>query len=298
MRTHAGLILLAGVLLVWTACSSAPKDQPPPRSTALEAAKFAEYGNTFFNEARYAEAAEMYSLAMNSYIRIDDQLGTAVCYNALGKTFLAQGESEKAKRMFESAADTLTIFSPVASAAPEVRQAAAETYNNLGEFAYNAGQLNEALQWFEEGIALLEDEKELADALAILLHNRGSVYRAQKDLDAARRQFERALEINTERNNRIEIASNHYMLAVIALQTQNTGGAVRHAQTALQYDKLTENSVGIGHDLFLLGRAELAAGNREVGTEYLRRARSIFAALELDRDYEKVVEYLQRNNLE
>jgi len=139
---------------------------------------------------------------------------------------------------------------------------------------------------------------ELRAALAILLHNRGSVYRARNELDAARQQFERALEINTERKNRIEIASNHYMLAVIALQRQNTDEAVRHAATALEYDKVSENSVGIGHDLFLLGRAEVAAGNRDVGTEYLRRARSIFAALELERDHEKVVEYLQRNNLE
>ncbi|MFW5711848.1 MAG: tetratricopeptide repeat protein [Spirochaetota bacterium] len=298
MSKHAGLLLLAGLLLVWAGCSSAPKDQPQPRSTALEAAKFAEYGNTFFNEARYTEAAEMYSLAMNSYIRIDDQLGSSICYNALGKTFLAQGESEKAQRMFESAADTITIFSPLSSAAPKVKQAAAETYNNLGEFAYKTGKLNAALQWFEEGIALLEDEKELADALAILLHNRGSVYRARNELDAARQQFERALEINTKRDNRIELATNHYMLAVIALQRQNTDAAIRHAQTALEHDKLSENSIGIGHDLALLGRAQIAAGNRESGAEYLRRARSIFAALELDGDYQKVVEYLQRNNLE
>src|SRR6056297_2747828 len=103
MKKRAGLLLLAGLLLVWTACSSAPKDQPPPRSTALEAAKFAEYGNSFFNEARYAEAAEMYSLAMNSYIRIDDQLGSAICYNALGKTFLAQGIDAQALQMFTAA---------------------------------------------------------------------------------------------------------------------------------------------------------------------------------------------------
>jgi len=35
----------------------------------------------------------------------------------------------------------------------------------------------------------------------------------------------------------------------------------------------------------------------EIGREYLQRARTIFAALELDREHEKVVEYLQRNNL-
>lgn len=292
-------LMLIGVFLGLGACSSAPKDQPTPRSTALEAAKFAEYGNSFFNEARYEKAAEMYTLAMNSYIRIDDQLGTAICYNALGKTFLAQGAVEKAQRMFESAAETLTIFEPIAAATPDVKEAAAETYNNLGEFAYKAGNADTALQWFEQGIVLLEEgEKELDDALAILLHNRGSVYRARGDLTAAQQEFQRALEINTKRENLIEMASNHYMLGVIALQTEKYGAAVRHSNTALEYDKLMENSVGIGHDLFLLGRSEIAAGSTATGREYLMRARNIFAALKLERDYEKVVEYLQRNNTE
>lgn len=298
MRQAAGVLLLTIVMMGLSACSSAPKDQAPARSTALEAAKFAEYGNSFFNEARYTEAAEMYTLAMNRYIRIDNQLGTAICYNALGKTFLAQGENQKAKRMFESAADSLTIFSPVSAADTEVKEAAAETYNNLGEFAYKAGNLSAALQWFEKGIDLIEEEKELEDALAILLHNRGSVYRVQNKLAPARKELLRALEINSNRDNYIEMASNHYMLGVIALQQQDTAQAVRHAQTALEYDKLTENSVGIGHDLFLLGRSQVTAGKREVGVEYLQRARTIFATLELDGDYEKVVEYLQRNNLE
>jgi tetratricopeptide (TPR) repeat protein len=303
MKRHLRLILmllaLLGILFGLGACSSAPKDQPPPRSTALEAAKFAEYGNSFFNEARYEKAAEMYTLAMNSYIRIDDQLGTAICYNALGKTFLAQGAVEKAQRMFAAAAETLTIFEPIPTAAPNVKKTAAETYNNLGEFAYRAGNVSTALQWFEQGIKLLEEsEKELADALAILLHNRGSVYRARGDFAAARQEFQRALEINTNRKNFIEIASNHYMLGVIALQTENYSAAVRYAQSALEYDKLSENSVGIGHDLFLLGRSQIASGNREVGREYLVRARTIFATLELERDYKKVVEYLQRNTTE
>lgn len=302
MKRLTAVILLSAVCLLavclLAACSSAPKEQAPPRATALEAAKFAEYGNSFFNEARYAEAAEMYTLAMNRYIRIDDQLGTAICYNALGKTFLAQGDSEQARRMFASAGRTLTIFEPVSAADPEVQQAAAETYNNLGELAYKAGRLSTALQWFDKGIVLLEGEKDLASALAILLHNRASVLRARNELESARKELLRALEINTEYDNVNEMASNHYMLGVIALQQQETVEAVRHAETALEYDKLTENSVGIGHDLALLGRSEVAAGNREAGAEYLRRARNIFATLKLDTDYEKVVEYLQRNNLE
>lgn len=281
-----------------TGCSSTPKNQPLPRSTALEAEKFAEYGNSFFNEARYEKAAEMYTLAMNNYIRIDDQLGTTICYNALGKTYLAQGATESAERMFQSAVATLHIFQPIDTADETVKKAAAETYNNLGEFSFRFGEYSKALTWFDKGIELLEPKHATSEAMAVLRHNRGTVFRVQKKLDRARKEFNSALEINTQKENLIEIASNHYMLGVVALQQNQFDTAVYHAQTALEYDKLSEHSVGIGHDLFLLGRGTIEAGENEAGMEYLQRAQTIFTALELDGEREKVVEYLRRNNLE
>ncbi len=285
------------LILLVTACSSAPKDQPPPRATATEAAKFAEYGNSFFSEAQYKKAAEMYTLAMNSYIRIDDQLGTAMCYNALGKTYLAQAETEKAKRMFQSAVSTLHIFKPIETAGPKIKAVAAETYNNLGEFSFRFKKYEEALTWFEKGILLLEPDQNDTTAMAVLRHNRGTVYRAQDRLKQAQKEFSQALEINTKQENFIEIASNHYMLGVIALQENRIDEAIQHAQTALEYDKMMENSVGIGHDLFLLGRSTVTAGEHEVGIEYLQRAQTIFAALELDRERKKVLQYLEGNKL-
>ena len=285
------------VVLFITACSSAPKQQEPPRAAALEASKFAGYGNSFYTEARYEKAAEMYTLALNRYIRIDDQLGTTVCYNALGKTFLAQGHTTKAEQMFQAAVSSLTTFRPIDEAEPKIKKAAAETYNNLGELAFRSNRHSEALNWFERGITLLAHTEDSAETLAILLHNRGTVYRAQNQLEKAQKEFEEALAINRKLDNLLEIASNHYMLGVIALQQQSLERAVVHAEKALQFDKLTENSVGIGHDLFLLGRSHIQMEETEIGREYLQRARTIFAALELDREHEKVVEYLQRNNL-
>jgi tetratricopeptide (TPR) repeat protein len=284
------------VLLI-TACSSAPKQQEPPRAAALEASKFAGYGNSFYTEARYEKAAEMYTLALNSYIRIDDQLGATICYNALGKTFLAQGHTEKAEQMFQAAASSLTTFRPVDEAEPKVKKAAAETYNNLGELAFRSERHSEALNWFEKGITLIANTEDSAETLAILLHNRGAVYRAQNQLEKARKEFEEALAINRKLDNLLEIASNHYMLGVIALQEHSLERAVDHAKRALEFDKLSENSVGIGHDLFLLGRSHIQMEETERGREYLQRACNIFAALELDREHEKVVEYLQGNNL-
>src|SRR6056297_616170 len=279
-------------------CSSTPKNQPLPRSTALEAEKFAEYGNSFFNEARYDKAAEIYSLSMNNCIRIDDQLGTIICYNALGKTYLAQGATESAERMFQSAVSTLHIFQPIDTADETVKKAAAETYNNLGEFSYQFEEFVAALKWFNKGIELLASEYADSEAMAVLRHNRGNVFRIQNKLDMARKEFNSALEINTQKENLIELASNHYMLGVVALQQNQFDTAVYHAQNALKYDKRSEHSVGIGHDLFLLGRGTVEAGEKEVGLEYLHRARRIFTTLELDGEGEKVVEYMRRNNLE
>jgi len=284
-------------MLLISACSTAPKQQEPPRATALEASKFAGYGNSFYTQARYEKAAEMYTLALNSYIRIADQLGATICYNALGKTFLAQGYIEKAEQMFQAAASSLNTFRPVDEADPNVKKAAAETYNNLGELAFRSDRYSEALNWFEKGMSLIADTEDSAETLAILLHNRGTVYRAQKQLEKAQREFEEALAINRNLDSLLEIASNHYMLGVVALQQQNLESAVDHAKKALEFDKLTENSVGIGHDLFLLGRSYIQMEDTETGREYLQRARTIFAVLELDGEYEKVVEYLQRNNL-
>ena len=284
-------------MLLISACSTAPKQQEPPRATALEASKFAGYGNSFYTQARYEKAAEMYTLALNSYIRIADQLGATICYNALGKTFLAQGYIEKAEQMFQAAASSLSTFRPVDEADPKVKKAAAETYNNLGELAFRSDRYSEALNWFEKGMSLIADTEDSAETLAILLHNRGTVYRAQKQLEKAQREFEEALAINRNLDSLLEIASNHYMLGVVALQQQNLESAVDHAKKALEFDKLTENSVGIGHDLFLLGRSYIQMEDTETGMEYLQRARTIFAVLELDGEYEKVVEYLQRNNL-
>lgn len=299
LQLRSAVFMCCAVLwvLLITACSSAPKQQEPPRATALEASKFAGYGNTFYTEARYEKAAEMYTLALTSYIRIDDQLGKTVCYNALGKTFLAQGYTKEAEQMFQAAASSLTTFSPVDEAKLQVKKAAAETNNNLGELAFHSGRHSEALDWFERGMSLIADTENSTATLAILLHNRGTVYRAQNQLDKARREFEEALALNSKMDNLLEIASNHYMLGVIALQQQSLERAVDHAKKALEYDKLTENSVGIGHDLFLLGRSHIQMEETETGKEYLQRARTLFAALELDREHEKVVEYLQRNNL-
>ena len=106
VRTLIGMTIVFMIVL-HTSCSSAPKDVEPETPGAVEASKFADFGNSFFNQARYTQAIEMYQLALDRYIRIDDQRGTVSAYNSLAKAYLAMGGTTEAEAMLQSALKAL-----------------------------------------------------------------------------------------------------------------------------------------------------------------------------------------------
>jgi len=288
------LLLLVPLLLLPLACSSAPKKSEPETPTASQAAKYAEFGNSFFNESRFTQAADMYLLALDRYIRIDNQFGVVSSYNSLGKTYLALGEIQKAETILQSALKILESLDVADNKNDELRSLASETYNNYGELIYAAGDYSGSQVWFERGLAEVEDDVN-RKAYAILLHNRGTVRFKLGEYEKAKEDISKALKINKDLGYFYEIASNHYMLAVLSIKEQMLDEAYRNASIALDYDREMENSTGIAHDLFLLGRLEIMRGNREKGISYLERSYRIFESLNLEAERQMVLEY--RNNI-
>jgi tetratricopeptide (TPR) repeat protein len=282
------LLLIGGVLFF--SCSSAPKNVEPERPTSAEAAKYADLGNSFFNESRFGEAAEMYELALQRYLRIDDQAGAVSAYNSLAKTKLASGDPGWAEKMLQAAGQILDTY-PLES--EEFRKSRAETFNNLGELHYALGKYEQALDCFERGLNLVSAESDVG-AYAILLHNRGTALFSLGRIDQGESSILEALEINRKEKNLYETASNHFMLALAAVERGDTAAAEDHATMALALDKEVENSRGIAHDLFLLGRIAHAAGQQEKSLGYLDRAEQIFLSLELEHSRSRVAEYRQK----
>jgi len=288
-------ITIVCILILHTSCSSAPKDVEPETPAAVEASKFADFGNSFFNQARYTQAIEMYQLALDRYIRIDDQRGTVSAYNSLAKTYLAMGGTPEAEAMLQSALKALRSGGFIEQDDAGLRSAASETYNNYGELEYARGNYSDALDWFDEGLKMVSRDID-PDAYAVLLHNRGTVLYRRNQVEDARREFESSLAINREQENFYEIASNHYMLAVLDIRTGDIDKALVHAESALSYDRMTENSPGIGHDLFLLARIEDLRGNKDAAAGYLDRAESIFRTIGLSSAEESVKEYRKKRS--
>lgn len=288
--TYILLLSVVCLSMLHFSCSSAPKEVEPDTPGAGEAAKYAEFGNSFFNQARYQQAVEMYRLALDRYIRIDNQLGAISAYNALAKTFLAMGNTEEAELMLQSSLRVLKGLSPFKPEDSGLRSAAAEAYSNYGELEYIRGDYPQALDWFDQGLTLIAAKSD-PDGYAILMHNRGTALHKLEREAEARQSIAEALKINLANDNLYEIASNYYMLAVLDLNADSVERALEHALEALAYDRSTENSPGIAQDLFILARIEDSRRNTERADGYLDRAEAIFHTIGFTNAVEAVEEY-------
>ena len=272
-------ILSAGLLL-GAGCSSLPKETEPQGKLAEKGSKYLETGNSLFRQARFGEALDMYDLALESYIKIDDIQGIARSYIAAGSVYHMLGGDEQAERLLLRA---LAVVTPPGESEERSRfpGAAAEALGGLAEVAYMRGELEQALEYIERGMRLI-DSGEFSREKAVLLHNRGTVRRAQGELPAAEEDLRRALELNRKSRRYGEMASNHYMLAAAAQKRKKPEEARDHLLRALELDRRTEHSIGIAYDLRALSGIAGELGDEEQEKEYRRRAERLFQSLGLD----------------
>ena len=67
------LVLLAFTLIV--SCSSAPKQTEEITDKKHRAAEYTKFGNSYYNEGRYNQALQFFTLALNDNISVDNEEG-------------------------------------------------------------------------------------------------------------------------------------------------------------------------------------------------------------------------------
>jgi tetratricopeptide (TPR) repeat protein len=273
------------LLLLWlplSGCSSVPDERPPEGRIKGQAQKYVESGNALYGQARFAEALDMYQLALDRYIRIDDLAGSARAYNAIGSVYQAIGREAEAEELFRRALHTVRPPGTAASdeLSPEETAAAAAALGNLAEVAYGRDTPDDALAFIARGLELAAGDGYPAER-AVLLHNRGTIRKRQGELNTAREDLLRALELNRKQQRYGEMATNHYMLGSIALQRGNPEEAREHLLRALELDRRMEHSIAIVYDLRALAEIAEVLGEEARAREYARRAAQIYESLGL-----------------
>ncbi len=190
-------------------------------------------------------------------------------YNSIGRVYLAVGMHDEAESAF------------VKANAIAVRLGGAPlfvTSNNLGELRLRRGDARGALEIFER--VLDGSPKDVPrDQLGLLYHNLGAACKATGDLDRAMEWLRKALAVDLGEKLFEEAAADYYMIASVFSKQGDYASAAENALLALDYDKRTENALGVTKDLLALGLIASRAGDHETAYGYFERSRLAATAL-------------------
>ena len=267
MKTHHSATIL---LLLITACSTAPRPQEEVVETKNKAVEYAEYGNGYYRQGLYGKAIESFELSLAYNGSVDNQPGLVSSYNSLGKVNLAAGKLDIADSYFLQAFEL----------AEELGDGTlmAQSRNHQGELAMQRQEYDSALEHYRQAWELASNGAPKR-VKAVISGNLGSVYRKLEQPEAALEAFQRAVDLNTEEKAFEELATSYYRIAALYTEQGDYTLALEYVAHALENDKKVENSVGIAKDYFAMGRIWRKAGDEERAYASLERSLLVYHSL-------------------
>ena len=293
MRHKTGnfLLLLSAVLLVLTACSSAPAATDTVSDTRNRAAEYADFGNRYLDRGQYDQALKFFNLALDDNIAIDNEEGIVLSRNSIGETYLTTGKFDKAQTFFDEAMDLARRMNR--------SDLQLRTLNNMGKLALNRGENDTALAIFKDARKILDStDNAPPDVVADIYHSTGALYKILGDFTQARENLEESLRRNKDLKRQEEMASAYYMLASVYSKLEEYAPAEKNMRDALKIDKKIENSHGIADDYYALGLITRKSGKPEEAYGYFRTALEKYIILNKLTDTIGTLKTLQELSLE
>jgi len=280
--TIVAVLLMCAAL---AACSSAP----PPKEEVFDqrnlATEYVEFGNKYYKQAQYDQAARFYQLASEYYAAVDAREGLVTANNSLGKVRLTLGDFEGALAYYKKA----EAIAAVVGKSELLLQCA----NNLGEMRLRKGETKDALSIFEKALSSSAGQFEQSREKAVLLHNFAAALKAADRPDEAEAEIAKAQALNLGAKRYEELASNYYLLSSLHSKRKNYGEALKAAELALEYDKKMENSLGIAQDLTALGLIMERTGQTEPAYDMYKRSFLVYRAIQYVPGARKSLELLE-----
>jgi tetratricopeptide (TPR) repeat protein len=188
---------------------------------------------------------------------------------ALRQFWLVRGHLAEGRTFFERA---------VAATETADRQLRAQALMNGGPFLYRQGELGQARAWWEEALALLTADGDLAGA-SRCAGELGAVAFSEGDLERSAAQYARAADGFAALGDRMRLGIVRANQAEVAAMQDQMPAAIEHAQEAVDMAREVGDADGLALALHTLGRLVQRAGDsssaRQVFSECLIRARDL-----------------------
>jgi len=266
---HFSLFFCSLLIALCFACSTASKNTGDIYDMRKDAETQLELGNSQADRGNYATALVFINEARRLAVITDNTSLLIRSGLSLGNVLLALGNAQDASEVWKDALEEATVTGNNELAAVcrihiargrLLSQGAAQSVRDevTRELSgIKSDALYIAFAWTVIGLA----EKELGR------------YAAAEDA------VKRALVIH-EKECSLELAAyDWFLIASFRSLSGNSNGALKALESAIEYDRRTENSWGLANDWQAFGDVQKKAGNRDAAHAAYLRAANIFRAL-------------------
>jgi tetratricopeptide (TPR) repeat protein len=175
----------------------------------------------------------------------------------------------------------------------------ADVLFRLGVCRYKLQSISTATALFNEAMTLAERSELPSDQLrSDILGWRSRCYRRQRDLEAAREDVERALELSLGLDDRRAIANTCFQASLVAERLGNLVQARTYAERAKAMYEQLDDEVHVGRLLNNLGGLNHLLGRSEQAVENLKAAFAVALEHDTDTDAATAADSLARVHLD
>jgi len=214
-----------------------------------------------------------YTLAVENHLRsnaalengqIADPIFSLEVFSNLANDYFRLGELEKSISFYHRALELLDAMN-------RDSKSFARKYMEISQHYKTAGKLVMAREYAMQSLAIYEmrDEQRLVGLTHLRL---GRALEKQNDLDAAEKEYRRAIEIERELKDEISASICHTGLAELLLKRGQYDEAEAEAQQALEYARSGGDAQTQGQALITLALIRDQAGNFAATDQYFTEA--------------------------
>lgn len=306
LQNDVAIIVCISTVALFASCSSAPKRTMERTAIADAAYSRLDLANSELDKGDLISAQNDIDAAYKAALSIDNaDLLTKVCLTKVTAATAATNEHSTAGEKLLSTTDAQSVLLEARkfaarSTEPETMGAICDLYGarllvNSGKEKPSSESLSEAISICNEAEGKLGKQKQY---LAYLFRTRGEAYALQKNYVAAEKEFLNAVDLHTKERYLADIALDWYLVAKAYAADGKKTEALAALQNALKYDRLDENTPGIGADYYgmaaVLLKGKPTAEERAQAIEYAEYSANVYAAGGFNELAVKSLELLQK----
>ena len=214
-----------------------------------------------------ADAERWYTKALTTSSRLGNRAGVAAAYQQLGSLAIDQRQFDRANDWYVKAlavAEQLGIEPDIAGC-----------YHQLGVVAEKQARLDDAVAWYSNSLALSERMRDRGRS-ANCWHGLGKVALNRGQLDEAERWFDKAIAVQRELDHRWEVANASQHLGMVKLLGGNLDEAERLIRDALPGVAETGDKLKLAVNYNLAALVAWQRGSLAAALEWAVRSLAMF----------------------